>query len=79
MPSRKHSQIPKGRSLVEHQRHSKTHRTRAKALSERSKWCQEAFDHKQDAGRADDKSLAQEIKAAREDNAPAESLSDLSM
>ncbi|TGO33773.1 hypothetical protein BHYA_0228g00220 [Botrytis hyacinthi] len=79
MTSRKYPQRHEVGSLVRDRRHNKIHHAKEKALSERSTWVQECFDHKQDARRANDRAKTQQRRAERRDNVPAETLSDLSM
>lgn len=61
------------------QRSSKVERVKSKNQKERHLWADEAFLIGRDVGRPGDKAMTQEVRASREDNAPAESLGDLSM
>lgn len=61
------------------QRTLKLGRTKDKSHRERSEYCKEATKLGHHAGRSGDKALTKERRAERNDNAPAETLADLSM
>ncbi|RAL59951.1 hypothetical protein DID88_000577 [Monilinia fructigena] len=60
-----------------HQRSSKLRRAKDRSFQDRLAWSDESVNLGRDAGRADDKNMTMERRGEREDNAPAETLLDL--
>ncbi|KAB8304275.1 hypothetical protein EYC80_003687 [Monilinia laxa] len=73
----KKASLEVGGKNSKHQRSPKLRRAKDRSLRDRLAWSDEAVNLGRDAGRADDKNMTMERRGEREDNAPAETLSDL--